>query len=203
MKIYTKTGDNGQTGLLGSVRVSKSHLAINACGSLDEANSMIGVSRSALRTGQSELAEGVSFDDVDQVLAEIQNDLFDIGSRVASCLGDRLHGTDFCKSRAVELEQEIDRFESELAPLTAFILPGGGTLASTLHLARSVCRRSERDLVSLLQSGVEQPLDNELVYLNRLGDLLFVLARVANLRTQFPETQWIQRTEKRPDSNDS
>ena len=202
MKIYTKTGDNGQTGLLGGVRVSKSHLAVNACGSLDETNSMIGVSRSVLRTEQSELVEGARFDDVDSVLAEIQNDLFDIGSRVASCLGDSLHGTDFCESRAVELEQEIDRFESGLPPLTAFILPGGSALGSTLHLARSVCRRSERDLVSLLQSGVEQPLGNEQIYLNRLGDLLFVLARIANSRTRFPETQWTPRLEKKPDSND-
>ena len=202
MKIYTKTGDDGETGLLGGVRVSKSHLAINACGALDETNSIIGVCRSAIWTERSKLADEVSFDDVDKVLSEIQNDLFDIGSRVASCLGDSRNGSDFPESRSAELEREIDRFQSELPPLTAFILPGGSTSGSTLHLARSVCRRSERDLVSLVQSGIEQPLGRELIYLNRLGDLLFVLARIANLRTQFPETQWTARAEKKPDSND-
>ena len=196
MKIYTKTGDNGETGLLGGVRVSKSHLAINACGSLDETNSMIGICRAVFNAGQSE----VGFDDVDQVLAEIQNDLFDIGSRVASCLGKSQPAADFPETRAGEIEQIIDRFEAELSPLTAFILPGGSLSASRIHLARSVCRRSERDLVSLIQSGIEQPLGTELVYLNRLGDLLFVLARVANSRVQFPETQWIARVGKKPDS---
>lgn len=201
MKIYTKTGDDGETGLLGGVRVSKSHLAISTCGALDETNSLIGVSRSALWAERNELANKVSFDDVDKVLGEIQNDLFDIGSRVASCLG-RTRRSDFPESRSAELEQEIDRFESELPPLTAFILPGGNTIGSRLHLARSVCRRSERELVSLVQSGIEQPLGPELVYLNRLGDLLFVLARVANLRTQFPETQWVARSGSPPDSKD-
>ena len=196
MKIYTKTGDDGETGLLGSVRVSKSSLAINVCGSLDETNSTIGVARSALGANVSEAGNETGFDDVEKVLNEIQNDLFDIGSQVASCLAKSQPVTDFPDSRSVELENEIDRFESELPALTAFILPGGSAVGSSLHLARSVCRRAERELVVLIESGIESPLKTELIYLNRLGDLLFVLARVANLRTQSPETKWIARDKK-------
>ncbi len=199
MKIYTKTGDDGETGLLGGVRVSKSHLAIGACGALDETNSIIGVVRSALWTRESQpLKEGINFDDVDAVLSRIQNELFDLGSRVAACLGESQRATEFPESRSKKLEQDIDLFQSELPPLTAFILPGGNTAGSSLHLARAVCRRSERDIVALIESGVQQPLDLELIYLNRLGDLLFVLARIANVRTGFPETQWNVGGEKNP-----
>ena len=202
MKIYNKTGDDGETGLLGAVRVSKSHLAIGACGALDETNSVVGTARSALWTQRSQTLKGINFDDVDELLTQIQNDLFDLGSRVAACLGKSQKAVDFPLSRSEELEQQIDLFESELPPLTAFILPGGNAIGSSLHLARSVCRRAERDIVALVESGVERDLGVELVYLNRLGDLLFVLARVANVRSQFPETQWSVRGEKKSDSND-
>jgi len=201
MKIYTKTGDKGETGLLGGVRVSKSHLAISACGALDETNSILGVVGSALRTHSAKKVAPVGFDDVDQVLTQIQNDLFDIGSRVAACLGDSKQAVDFSETRAQELEQEIDRFESELPALTAFILPGGNQIGSSLHLARSVCRRAERTMVSLTESGIEQQLGRELIYLNRLGDLLFVLARVANVRSGIAETKWTAGSEKKTDSN--
>ena len=198
MKIYTKTGDDGETGLLGGVRVSKSHLAIGACGSLDETNSLIGAARSALWT-QDSLSSKENFDDVDQLLHRIQNELFDLGSRVAACLGDSQKTADFPEVRSQELEQQIDLFESELPPLTAFILPGGNAVGSTLHLARSVCRRAEREIVALIESGVQRPLGAESIYLNRLGDLLFVLARIANVRSGFPETQWNAGGEKKPD----
>ena len=199
MKIYTKTGDDGETGLLGGVRVSKSHLAIGACGSLDETNSLIGAAQSALWAQANLQSKEISFEDVGKLLTRIQNELFDLGSRVAACLGESQRTADFPADRFQELERQIDRFESELPPLTAFILPGGNAIGSSLHLARSVCRRAEREIVALVESGVKQPLEIESIYLNRLGDLLFVLARIANVRLGFPETQWSAGGEKKPD----
>jgi len=199
MKIYTKTGDGGETGLLGGVRVSKSHLAIGVCGSLDETNSLIGSARCALWTQTNQQPKGINFDDVDQLLSRIQNELFDLGSRVASCLGESQRTVDFPAVRSEELEQQIDFFESELPPLRAFILPGGNAIGSSLHLARSVCRRAEREIVALVQAGVQRPLGDESIYLNRLGDLLFVLARTANVRSGFPETQWVAQGGKKPE----
>ena len=178
MKIYTKTGDQGETGLLGGIRVSKSSLAIAVCGSLDEANSFVG------------LARAVSLpQDVDELLGRIQNDLFDLGSRVAACMTDSNRAADFPSDRIVELESAIDQFDAELPPLTCFVLPGGSKAASLLHVARSVVRRSERELVGL-KENVESDLSLELVFLNRLGDLLFILARLMNVRTECPETLW-------------
>lgn len=179
MKIYTKTGDQGETGLLGGVRVSKTHLAIRVCGSLDETNSLIGLARS----------ESISVQ-VDQILTQIQHDLFDLGSHVAACMGRSNRPPEFPALRATELEALIDMIEGELAPLTSFILPSGSRAGSTLHLARSVCRRTERELVGLIDSGLEVELAIELVYLNRLGDLLFVLARHVNKLNDSPETEW-------------
>lgn len=189
MKIYTKTGDQGETGLLGGIRVSKSHLAITCCGSLDEANSNIGLARSTLQAIACSDSDS-KFGDIDLCFTRIQHDLFDLGSQVASSLGETNRAPEFPAARAVELERDIDKFESELSPLTAFILPGGSQLGSLLHLARSVCRRAERDIVALIDSEIERSLSVEMVYLNRLGDLLFVLARVANKRLGQPETTW-------------
>ena len=179
MKIYTKTGDQGETGLLGGVRVSKSHLAIRVCGSLDETNSFIGLARTE---SGSQPIEGI--------LIQIQHDLFDLGSHVAACLGEKNPPPEFPAERATELEAYIDQIEGELAPLNAFILPSGSRAGSTIHVARSVCRRTERELVELIESGLEVDLSAQLVYLNRLGDLLFVLARYVNQRNDSPETQW-------------
>lgn len=188
MKIYTKTGDKGETGLLGGIRVSKSHLAIRVCGALDEANSFLG------------LAESESLPaDVSDTLIQIQHDLFDLGSRIAACMaakGER--GADFPAARSTELERLIDQIEAELAPLRAFILPSGNRAGCTLHLARAVCRRAERELVELIDSEVDAPLENELIYLNRLGDLLFVLARVVNARSGCLETEWNVGRKKSP-----
>lgn len=166
MKIYTKTGDQGETGLLGGVRVSKSHSAIKVCGSIDEVNSFIGLSR----------VENQSVS-LNALLTQIQHDLFDLGSRVAACLSSSNRIPDFPPERVAELERAIDQYDEELAPLKAFILPGGGRTGGTLHLARSVCRRAERQLVELINSETKTDLSLELIYLNRLGDLLFVLAR--------------------------
>lgn len=189
MKIYTKTGDKGETSLLGGVRVPKSHLAIKVCGSLDETNSFVGLTRS------ESLPPTVA-----EALEQIQHDLFDVGSRVAACLGKSNQPPEFPVSRSEELESLIDQFQEQLLPLEAFILPSGSRGGSTLHLARSVCRRAERDLVELMGSGIDEDLSNELVYLNRLGDLLFVLARSVNQHNQSPETQWDVGRGNAPDS---
>ena len=199
MKIYTKSGDKGETGLLGGIRVSKSHLVIGVCGTLDEANSLIGLARSHIATESSSNANPQTQNDVDLLLGQIQNDLFDLGSRVAACLGESHRPPEFPVARAIELERQIDLFQAELPPLTAFILPGGNLFGSTLHLSRSVCRRAERELVQLIESKPGSDLSGsnsdgnlsvEMVYLNRLSDLLFVLARIANVRAGQPETQW-------------
>ncbi|MGB2498555.1 MAG: cob(I)yrinic acid a,c-diamide adenosyltransferase [Mariniblastus sp.] len=179
MKIYTKTGDQGETGLLGGVRVSKSHSAIKVCGSVDEVNSFIGLSR----------VENQSIS-LNALLTQIQHDLFDLGSRVAACLSSSDRIPDFPPERVAELERAIDQYDEELAPLKAFILPGGGRTGGTLHLARSVCRRAERQLVELINSETKTDLSLELIYLNRLGDLLFVLARYTNQLDRCPETEW-------------
>ena len=179
MKIYTKTGDQGETGLLGGVRVSKSHSAIKVCGSIDEVNSFIGLSR----------VENQSVS-LNALLTQIQHDLFDLGSRVAACLSSSDRIPDFPPERVAELERAIDHYDEELAPLKAFILPGGGRTGGTLHLARSVCRRAERQLVELINSETKTDLSLELIYLNRLGDLLFVLARYTNQLDRCPETEW-------------
>lgn len=179
MKIYTKMGDKGETGLLGGIRVSKSHLAIQVCGSLDETNSLVGLVRS------EPLAESV-----DEVLIRIQNDLFDLGSRVAACLGESSRPTEFPPGRSTELEGFIDDFQDQVPTLTAFILPSGSRAGCLLHLSRSVCRRTERELVALMKMDLEVDLSVELIYLNRLGDLLFVMARLVNQFNESPEVEW-------------
>lgn len=179
MKIYTKTGDQGETGLLGGVRVPKSHLAIRVCGSLDETNSFVGLART----------ESIS-EQVDELLTQIQHDLFDLGSHVAACLGETNRLPEFPAARCTELEASIDHFDAQLLPLNAFILPSGSRAGTAIHLARSVCRRTERELVELIDSSLEVDLSVDLVYLNRLGDLLFVLARYVNKLNDSPETEW-------------
>ena len=185
MKIYTKTGDDGNTGLLGGVKVSKSHLAVETCGTIDELNSVIGVIGSHLETDS-----GNVHSELLSQLRQIQNDLFDLGSRVAACLSDSSRVADFGPHKPVELETLIDRYDETLPALTAFILPSGSVAGCQLHLARSVCRRAERRLVELSQSGVERDFPTEQIYLNRLSDLLFVLSRVVNREAGIAETQW-------------
>ena len=182
MKIYTKTGDSGETGLLGGVRVSKDHLAVRACGGLDEVNSHIGLARSH-PLGQA----------IDGILAEIQADLFVLGSQLADCMSAKSkRSATLRENRVVELEESIDEFDSQLAPMDAFILPGGCLSGAQLHVARTVCRRVECDVVRL-QTTIEanQEITDAIVYLNRLSDFLFVLARYVNFVNESPETKWL------------
>jgi cob(I)alamin adenosyltransferase len=171
--------------LLGGVRVSKSHLAVEVCGGLDETNSLLG-----LAISQSLPAE------VAERLPRIQNDLFDLGSRVAASQSESSRAANFPANRAEELEAWIDHFEEQLPVLTQFILPGGSPAGASLHHCRAVCRRTERDFVKLIETlgsvapESARPFSAELVYLNRLSDLLFVLARFVNLEAGIPETFW-------------
>jgi len=177
-RIYTRTGDKGETGLVGGSRVSKDSLRVETYGNVDELNSVIGIVRASL-----------SDRELDALLAEIQNDLFIVGSDLAS-VGDSQQRNipRISKERIVVMERTIDKLESELSPLKAFILPGGGVVGSLLHNARTVARRAERRVVML---GKMETINEQLVpYMNRLSDLLFVMARVANHRENKAETEW-------------
>ena len=167
-RIYTKTGDSGQTGLGDGSRISKASLRIAAIGAVDEANSAIGVARLD--------AQG----DADTMLARIQNDLFDLGADIAAPEdGRKAEGRLRIAGAQVErLEREIDAMNESLTPLTSFVLPGGTALAAHLHLARAIARRAEAVMVTLAQN--EKINEAALRYINRLSDHLFVMARTAN-----------------------
>jgi cob(I)alamin adenosyltransferase len=166
-RIYTRTGDDGTTGLIGGKRVSKDSPMIEACGSLDELNALIGIVRSnALPAG------------VDKLLQLVQNDLFVIGAEIATPEGTARKSAGIGDEEVKRLELEIDALENDLTPLKQFILPGGTRAAAELHLVRAVARRAERQCVTL--SRLEKAAPQILCYLNRLSDLCFVLARHAN-----------------------
>ncbi len=182
VKIYTKTGDSGSTSLFGGERVPKGHIRLDAYGSLDELNAYLGWFRS-----------GTQHRDLAALVDSIQPALFDIGAHLAT-------PKDAAKAQAVlpplepepviELERAIDTLEGELEPLNAFILPGGTPEGALLHVTRAVCRRAER---SVVRAGAleDDPLPGDgLAYLNRLSDLLFVMARVVNSRASAEETRW-------------
>jgi cob(I)alamin adenosyltransferase len=191
MKIYTRTGDQGQTGLYGGTRVSKADPRVAAYGDVDELNACLGMVRA-----QGELAE-----DIVALLEQLQKDLFAIGARLAnpsdkpsrrsasadgrSTMADRRLTMD--AADIVRLEAAIDRLEAELPPLRRFILPGGSRAGALLHFSRTVCRRAERAIVSLGTEHVDQHL---VIYVNRLSDLLFVMARAVNHRAGQHETEW-------------
>jgi len=179
MKIYTKTGDDGETGLFGGPRVPKHAPRIEAYGSVDELNAVVGLARSEMLP-----------DEVDTLLESIQHDLFAVGAELATPDPTK-HGTRIIsESHSAKLEAAIDQFEGTLPPLQNFILPGGSRGASLLHLARTVCRRAERGLVSLRSSSSESISGDLVVYLNRLSDLLFVLARAVNQAEGCGDVAW-------------
>ncbi len=180
MKIYTKTGDRGETGLFGGPRVRKDDARIEAYGTVDELNAALGVVRAAGPTVE-----------VDRELERVQNDLFDVGAELATP-DPSAHGIQTVTLEQIErLERYIDSLELTLGPLTAFILPGGGPAAAHLHLARCICRRAERRTVALC--GLAKVSDQVVIYLNRLSDLLFVMARVENQAANISDVQWIGR----------
>ncbi len=183
MKIYTKTGDTGDTGLFGGGRVPKSHPRVEAYGDVDELNATIGVARA---TGSPPDPQ------IDALLVHVQQDLFAIGALLATPDRERmrmhLDKAKIDQERVAELERAIDAADAELEPLRAFILPGGSPKAAALHVARTVCRRAERRIVDIADEMEIPPL--VIVYLNRLSDLLFTLARLANKRASAEETAW-------------
>ncbi len=178
MKIYTRTGDSGDTALFDNSRVSKADPRVDAYGEVDELNAWLGLVR----------AGGVDAD-LDASLVHIQRDLFAVGAQLADPserLADRVSKAFITDAHVLRLEALIDRLEEEVPPLTRFILAGGVQAGAALHVARTVCRRAERRIVNLV------PLPDALIirYMNRLSDLLFVLARVVNHRAGQPETEW-------------
>jgi cob(I)alamin adenosyltransferase len=180
MKIYTRTGDAGGTALFGGRRVSKADPRVAAYGDVDELNACLGVV-----CAQGELAG-----DVAEPLERIQKDLFAIGATLADPaekIADRVTKASVTEADVERLETCIDRFEAELPPLRRFILPGGSRAGALLHFSRTVCRRAERSAVALGVGSVD-PL--VLAYVNRLSDLLFVMARVVNHRAGHPEVEW-------------
>jgi cob(I)alamin adenosyltransferase len=181
MKIYTKTGDSGDTGLFGGGRVAKSHPRVEAYGDVDELNAVLGLVRATDPLPR-----------IDDVLLPIQRDLFAIGALLATPdrekMRQHLEKARVDEARIADLEHAIDDGDAELEPLRAFIVPGGTPKAAALHVARTVCRRAERRVVQL-RADAEIP-QLVVIYLNRLSDLLFTLARVANRRAGAEESAW-------------
>ncbi len=179
MRIYTKTGDDGSTGLFGGARVAKDSPRVEAYGTVDELSSLLGMAR----------AEDPG-DTIKMLLASIQDDLFCLGAELATTPGKegKLGSRRIGEQDIARLEAAIDEHEAQLPQLQHFILPGGSRSAAALHVARCVCRRAERRTMTAM---AEAPLPNELlVYLNRLSDLLFVLARRANQLAKKPDIAW-------------
>lgn len=175
-KIYTRTGDDGSTGLGTGARVSKDGLRVEAYGAVDETNSLIGLI----------LASNELIPDVEDCLTRIQHQLFDLGGELS------MPGTSIITAASVEgLENTLDEFNEDLPPLKDFILPGGAHAAAVCHVARTVCRRAERRVWSLARS--EEVNEHSLKYLNRLSDLLFVIARVLNRQAGEDEPLWKHR----------
>lgn len=189
MKIYTRTGDSGQTSLIGGQRVSKDDARMQVIGAIDELNASLGVAISFLPAIELNSIE---------TLTRIQNHLFDIGAEVANWTDqpagrhrEALTIPTVSDDKITWLEQTIDQFDAELSQLTAFILPGGDQAASLLHLARTICRRAERNLVTLSHHCEINPA--VLRYINRLSDLLFTLARAQNARSGHGDVPWNSR----------
>lgn len=184
-KVYTKGGDKGETSLVGGTRVSKAHARIEVYGTLDELNSVLGI----ISAGTPALKGGAFVEALDRRLKSVQNNLFNLGSQLA-CEDAKLRGQLPPANAALvgELEGDMDRWESELPALKNFILPGGSSLAAFAHLGRTVCRRAERLAVGLREeASIEVDV---IVFLNRLSDWLFTLARKLNAVEGFSDVEW-------------
>ena len=188
MKIYTKTGDKGETGLIGGNRIPKGNPRIVAYGTVDELNSNIGMAVSFLGLKNRDL-----FLDLINIMTRVQSDLFIVGSDLADPRYPPGNKNQFSTPRTEEnmtlaLEDTIDKFEMELEPITFFILPGGSIEASLLHVTRTICRRAEITVTLLSKDQIINPII--LVYLNRLSDFLFVAARLINKRLRIKDIAW-------------
>ncbi len=179
MKIYTKTGDNGQTGLYGGERVEKYAQRVEAYGTVDECNAAIGMARATMTDPE-----------LDAILAEIQNALFDVGADLATPIGSQYENKllRIDAQDVTRLENLIDQYQLECPEWSNFIHPGGTPAAATLHLARTIARRAEREVLRL---EAQEPSNHDVVlYLNRLSDFLFILSRVVNARAGMSEAGW-------------
>jgi cob(I)alamin adenosyltransferase len=181
MRIYTKTGDAGETGLFDGTRVSKADPRVDAYGEVDELNAVLGLARASLAAPEAE---------IDRRLDEIQRELFTVGALLADPrhrIAARVEKAALAPDVVARLEAAIDALEGDVPPLRRFILPGGSAAGALLHVARTVCRRAERRVVSLGEGAVDPVV---IVYLNRLSDLLFVMARAVNHREGRAEIEW-------------
>ena len=186
-KVYTRVGDKGSTSLVGGRKVSKGESRIEAYGTVDELNAIIGLARTF--NGRSEAEKNV-VERVNELLEFIQNDLFHLGADLATLPDDRWEGMTLIGTDDItRLEKWIDELNADLPPLKEFILPGGGPVGAFLHQARTVCRRAERELVRLSGEAPES-IENTLPYLNRLSDFLFVLGRWAAAKHGEAEYLW-------------
>ncbi len=195
MKIYTKGGDGGDTTLFGGVRVPKTDQRVKTYGTVDELNAFLGLALAELHAASGPEGTAPGFeDDVSPELLNIQQDLFVIGARLAAANRERAERKglipELPESRIGNLEEWIDKAEADLPPLEAFVLPGGSRASAILHVARTVCRRAERHVVSLLAEEADLR-DVVLPYLNRLSDLIFVMARTVLHRAGGEDTTWL------------
>jgi cob(I)alamin adenosyltransferase len=187
-RVYTRSGDQGDTSLVGRVRVSKGSRKLSAYGSIDELNTFVGMARTLLGSDLGGLPTGER-DGMESLLLEIQNELFDVGSILATPAGKDYEGMPvIAPEQIAELERRMDAFQEHLEPLPSFTLPGGSIANAALHQCRAVCRRAEREIVLL--AAEEELRPNLLKYVNRLSDLFFVLSRYAAKRAGAPETLW-------------
>jgi cob(I)alamin adenosyltransferase len=194
-RVYTRTGDKGMTALVGGKRVPKDSPRVESYGTIDELNSVIGLARAF----NQETAPSAARDRLEDILCRVQNELFDLGSELATPLDAHYEGMFRVGAADIEaLEQIMDECQKDLEPLKSFVLPGGGRVSAALHMARTICRRAERDV---LQLGREEDVGPyPLAYVNRLSDLLFVLARWAGKRQGEKEFLWERglRNQNRP-----
>ncbi|MCR9209958.1 MAG: cob(I)yrinic acid a,c-diamide adenosyltransferase [bacterium] len=193
MKIYTRTGDSGTTGLFGGPRVAKDDTRIEAYGTVDELNATLGQVRSALKESAGQTSEAIhGLNELDARIAQVQHELFSIGAELASPHPDQFDLRVIGQAHIQRIEDWIDDAEQQLPPLKQFILPGGSVLASHVHLSRAVCRRAERRVISLADAvQTETPIsDSVIIYLNRLSDWLFVVSRLVNQILNVPDQIW-------------
>jgi cob(I)alamin adenosyltransferase len=184
MKIYTKTGDQGETGLFGNIRVAKDDLRIQTYGTIDELNASLGLALADFAPDWRLKAYTLA-----SMVLRVQGELFQLGAELATPQGKKVPTQLLGASHIEQLEQEIDEMEADLEPLKNFILPGGARISALLHLSRTISRRAEREIVSLNRA---EPVRAEaLSYMNRLSDHLFVLARLMNAKSGQPDTAWL------------
>jgi len=192
-RVYTRSGDDGKTALVGGERVDKDQARIAAYGDLDELNSVVGMVRASLAQPPCQASKAAAR--LDQMLGLVQQELFDLGSELATPPQAEYQGmVKVGEQQVTGLESFIDELQTELEPLTSFVLPGGGSAAAMLHLARTVCRRAERLVTTLVREAQSGPWTAR--YLNRLSDLFFVQARWIALKTGQSETLWQNRRER-------